>query len=340
MSDDPKPKGRAKESEPSPALVPGLGEIIGVAGGLPALEDRPVMVEPPGPEAVAPLPDLEKRLRSPRTLFSAALSVLTALMAVAAMVPLFSVLLMLAYRGGKRLSWALFTELPPAAGMVGGGIGNALVGTLIMVAIASLIAVPTGVLAAVYLAEFDPDTKFASAVRFAVKVLSGMPSVLAGLFVFAAVVVATRDYSAVAGGIALAILMLPTVLLTAEQAIKMVPQRMRDAAVGMGATQTQVVCRVVLPTAMPGILTGVMLAVARAAGETAPLLFTALFSDYWLTRNLMEPSASLAVLIFDFSSSPFPNQIEIAWAASLVLVVLVLVANVAAQLWTARSSKT
>jgi phosphate transport system permease protein len=171
-------------------------------------------------------------------------------------------------------------------------------------------------------------------------VLSGLPSVLAGLFAYAAVVLATGQYSAPAGGVALAILMLPTVLLTAEQAIKMVPHRMREAAIGIGATHTQVVWKVVLPTAMPGILTGVMLAVARAAGETAPLLFTALYSNFWLTSNLMEPTASLAVLIFNFSSSPFPNQIEIAWTASLVLVVLVLIANVAGQIWTARSIKT
>jgi phosphate transport system permease protein len=163
--------------------------------------------------------------------------------------------------------------------------------------------------------------------------------VLAGLFAYAGVVLLTGRYSAIAGGVALAILMLPTVLLTAEQAIKMVPQRMRDAAIGMGATPTQVTLHIVVPTALPGILTGVMLAVARAAGETAPLLFTALFSDYWLTRNLMEPTPSLAVLIFDFSSSPFPNQIQVAWAASLVLVVLVLIANIAAQIWTARTPK-
>jgi phosphate transport system permease protein len=119
----------------------------------------------------------------------------------------------------------------------------------------------------------------------------------------------------------------------------MVPQRMREAAIGMGATPTQVTLHVVLPTALPGILTGVMLAVARAAGETAPLLFTAMFSNYWLTRNVMEPTPSLAVLIFNFSSSPFRNQIEIAWSASLVLVFLVLIANIAAQIWTARSHK-
>jgi phosphate transport system permease protein len=127
---------------------------------------------------------------------------------------------------------------------------------------------------------------------------------------------------AFSSGVALSLLMLPTVILTAEEAIKMVPQRMREAAVGMGCTPTQMVLRVVLPTALPGILTGVMLAVARAAGVTAPLLLTALFSDYWLTRNPMEPIASLAVLIYDFSVSPFENQKQIAWAASLVLVFL------------------
>jgi phosphate transport system permease protein len=329
MTDPVNPSGRVD-------LQPGLGQMIGVAGGVAPAEPPAVPDVPPRPQ---PPPELERQLRKPRTLFSAAMSVLAGAMAVAAMVPLVSVLVMLVWRGGKRLSLSLFTDLPPAAGMSGGGIGNALVGTLLMIGIAAVISVPFGILAAVFLAEFGPASKTAAAVRFVAKVLSGLPSVLAGLFAYAAVVVVTGRYSAPAGGIALAILMLPTILLTAEQAIKMVPQRMREAAVGMGCTPTQVVWRVTLPTALPGILTGVMLAVARAAGETAPLLFTALFSDYWLTRNPMEPTSSLAVLIFDFSSSPFQNQIEIAWAASLVLVVLVLLANVAAQLWSAKSAR-
>jgi phosphate transport system permease protein len=238
---------------------------------------------------------------------------------------------MLIVRGGERLSIALFTELPPAAGMSGGGIGNAILGTLQIVAIATLISVPVGILAAVYLAEFGPQSKTAGAVRFVAKLLTGLPSILAGVFAYTAVVVLTGTFSAPAGGLALALLMLPTVLLTAEEALRMVPPRMREAALGMGATRTQLVWQVLLPTARPGILTGVMLAVARAAGETAPLLFTALFSDYWLTRNPMEPTPSLAVLIYEFSSSPFPNQIEIAWAASLVLVAIVLVANILGQ---------
>ena len=282
--------------------------------------------------------DLTWKLGHRRTLLSATLTGVAGVMTVAAMVPLLSVLAMLVFRGGRRLSLQLFTELPPAAGMEGGGIGNAVVGTLLMVAIAAALSVPFGVLAAIFLAEFGPDTRLAGAVRFVAKVLSGLPSVLAGLFAYAAVVVVTGTYSALAGGAALAVLMVPTVLLTAEQALKAVPRRMREAAVGMGCTPTQAVWHVVLPAALPGVLTGVMLAVARAAGETAPLLFTALFSDYWLTRNPMSPTPSLAVLIFDFSSSPFRNQVEVAWAASLVLVSLVLLTNVVARTWAARSA--
>jgi phosphate transport system permease protein len=282
------------------------------------------------------LPELERSLRHVRTLNSAIMSVLIGGMSLLAMVPLVSVLWMLLERGSERLGLDLFTELPPAAGMIGGGIGNAFLGTLEMVAIATLLSVPLGILAAVYLAEFGPDSKAASAVRFCAKLLTGLPSILAGVFAYGAVVLTTGTFSAPAGGVALALLMVPTVILTAEEAIRMVPARMREAAIGLGATQTQMVLLVTLPTAFPGILTGVMLAIARAAGETAPLLFTALFSDYWLTQNIMEPTPSLAVLIYDFSGSPFPNQIQIAWAASLVLVFLVLLLNVGSQILTRR----
>jgi phosphate transport system permease protein len=282
------------------------------------------------------LPHLERSLRQFRTLNSAIMSTVIGGMTVLAMVPLASVLWMLLRYGCERLGPALFTELPPAAGMEGGGIGNALLGTLVIVAIASLISVPFGILAAVFLSEFGPESRTAIAVRFCAKLLTGLPSILAGVFAYGLVVLTTGTFSAPAGGVALAVLMIPTVLLTAEEAIRMVPARMREAAIGMGATRTQMVLFVTLPTALPGILTGVMLAVARAAGETAPLLFTALFSDYWLTRNPMEPTPSLAVLIYDFSGSPFANQIEIAWAASLVLVFLVLLLNVGSQVLTRR----
>jgi phosphate transport system permease protein len=243
---------------------------------------------------------------------------------------------MLVVRGGSRLTWAALVELPPAGFEMGGGFGNALVGTVVVVGIAALISIPIGVLAAVFLAELGPDGRLAQAARFATKTLTGMPSILAGVFAYAVVVLLTGTYSAPAGGIALAVLMLPTVVLTAEEAIKAVPKITRDAAYGMGCTRSQVVWKVLLPTGMPGILTGVMLAVARAAGETAPLLFTALFSSYWLFEGgqprLMQPTATLAVLIYNFSGMPFENQIELAWAASLVLVVLVLVINVVSRL--------
>jgi phosphate transport system permease protein len=288
------------------------------------------------------LPRLEKSLRSPRTLFSYSMSILTGVMTLIAIVPLFSVLFMLAWRGGQRLSLTLFTDLPPAAGpptarMVG-GIGNAILGSALAVAIATVISVPVGVLAGVFVAEISPRGRTAALVRFAAKVLTGLPSILAGVFAFTIVVLTTGRFSPLAGGVALALLMIPTILLTAEEAIRMVPGRMREAAIGMGATQAQTILHVLLPTARPGILTGVLLAISRAAGETAPLLFTMTFSDYWLSHRFFEPTASLAVLIFNFSKSPFENQKEIAWAASLVLVFIVLALNLGGQALSRRFS--
>ena len=255
--------------------------------------------------------------------------------AIIAGIPLISVLYMLVVRGGARLGWEAVSSLPPAGFEMGGGFGNAIAGTVVMVGIGGLISIPIGVLAAVFLAELGPTRRLSQVARFATKTLTGIPSILAGVFAYAVVVLLTGTYSAPAGGLALAVLMLPTVILTAESAIKAVPKITRDAAYGMGCTRTQVVWKVLLPTAMPGILTGVMLAVARAAGETAPLLFTALFSSYWLFDSgakLMQPTASLAVLIYNFAGMPFDNQIELAWAASLVLVLIVLVLNVVSRL--------
>jgi phosphate transport system permease protein len=276
-------------------------------------------------------PSLQRKLEG-RALRSILLSALVWISALVASVPLFSVLYMLIVRGGSRLSLEVFTELPPAGFEMGGGFGNALVGTFFMVGIGAAIAIPVGIMAAVFLAELGPGSKLANTARFAAKTLTGLPSILAGVFAYAMVVLTTGTYSAPAGGVALAVLMLPIVVLTAEEAMKMVPKIMKDAAYGMGCTRSQVVWKVVLPTGMPAILTGVMLAVARAAGETAPLLFTALFSNYWIFHEghweVMNPTASLAVLIYNFSGMPFENQLELAWAASLVLVMIVLVVNV------------
>jgi phosphate transport system permease protein len=277
--------------------------------------------------------ELQKSLRRPRSLFSYMMNVLTATLTFVALVPLFSVVYMLVVAGMHAMNFAVFTSLPPGPNEAGGGFGNAILGTLLMVGIAAVISVPFGILAAVYLAEIGPDSKLAQFVRFGAKILSGFPSVLAGVVAYGAVVLLTGSASAWAGGIALSLLMLPTVILTAEDAIRMVPPKIREAAIGMGATSTQTIWHVMLPTALPGILTGVMLAVARAAGETAPLLFTAKFSGFWPIRDnsLSEPTASLAVLIYNFSHSASKNQREMAWAAALVLVFLVLTINLIGQ---------
>ena len=286
--------------------------------------------------------ELEKSLRRPRSLINFLLNSAVTLLTLSALIPLFSVVYMLLAKGSQRLNWTAFKSLPPAAGDDGGGFGNALAGTLMMVAIAALLSVPFGILTAVFLAEIGPKTKLAYVVRFGAKMLSGFPSVLAGVFAYGAVVLVTGHFSAYAGGVALALLMLPTVMLTAEDAIKMVPARLREAAIGMGATPTQTIWHVTLPTAIPGVLTGVMLAVARAAGETAPLLMTALSSSRWPIANgrlaLNQATASLAYLIYDFSASPYDNMQELAWAAALVLVLFVLTTNLIGQSLSRRQS--
>jgi phosphate transport system permease protein len=277
-----------------------------------------------------------RSLREPRTLANTGLTVLAVVLTLIAMFPLFSVLYMLLVKGAALLSPSLFSELTPGAGMDGGGIGNAVLGTLVVVLVSTVIALPLGFLSAVYLAEYGGDSTLATVVRFSGKVLTGLPSILAGVFAYATVVVTTGSFSALAGGCAMAILMVPTVMLTSESALRAVPSKMKMAAFGMGATRAQVVLRIVIPTATPGILTGVMLALARAMGETAPLLFTALFSDYWFEGKLTQPIASLSVLIYNFAGSPFEHQVALAWAASLVLVTIVLALNIAAQVATRR----
>ena len=278
------------------------------------------------------LPNLERQPMEPRALKSIILSAVTIVCAVTACIPLFSVLLMLLYRGGKRLTFELFYTLPPGAfdapGV--GGFGNAILGTAFMVGIAGLISIPFGILAAIFMAELGPHHKVTGIARFCAKTMTGLPSIIAGVFAYAIVVLTMGHYSSWAGGIALSLLMIPVVMLTAEEAIKMVPNPMREAAYGMGCTPAQSLTKVILPVALPGIITGVVLAVARAAGETAPLLFTALFSESWLAPN--DPTASLAVLIYNWSSSPYENLIELAWAASLILVVLVFVLNIVSRI--------
>jgi phosphate transport system permease protein len=277
---------------------------------------------------------LKRSPTSPRTLFSSVMTGIAFLCGALALIPLFAVLIYVLVNGASRLGPDLFTQLPPPPLVKGGGFGNAFVGTLITVGISAALSIPFGVLAAIFLAEFARDTPLADAIDFFTNVLSGVPSIVVGVFAYSLVVLATGTFSAVAGGVALAVLMLPTIVRTAAEALESVPNDFRQAAIGLGATQFQTVSRVVLPSAIPAIVTGVMLAVARAAGETAPVIFTALFSQYW-NRGIWEPTATLSVLVFNFAIVPYKNQQELAWAGSLVLVVLVLVTSILAR-WATR----
>ncbi|MBE9171598.1 phosphate ABC transporter permease PstA [Cyanobium sp. LEGE 06143] len=263
------------------------------------------------------------------------------LFAVTAVLPLFLVILYVLLQGGRLISFSMFTELPPAPGLDGGGIGNAILGTMLVTLIASLIAVPIGVGGGIYLTEYSQRGWFAKFVSFGNDVLAGVPSIICGVFVYG-IVVATRiffdqSYSAMAGGIALATLMLPTVIKTTDEGLKLVPQELRWGAYGVGASKFVTVMRITLPAAFTPIATGVVLGIARAAGETAPLIFTALFSPFW-PEGVFNPIATMSVLIFNFAIMPYEAQNELAWAASFVLVMMILVANLLAR-WIASFSR-
>jgi phosphate transport system permease protein len=204
-----------------------------------------------------------------------------------------------------------------------------------MVGMGAVLSVPFGILASIYLTEFS-STKTARWIRFATNVLSGVPSILVGVFIYGILVLTTQTFSAIAGGCALGVLMLPIIVRVADEALQLVPNAVRLGALAMGASRFQTVMRVILPTALPAIATGVTLAIARAAGETAPLIFTALFAQYW-SRSLWEPTASLSVLVYNFASVPYEGQQQLAWAASLILVLIVLLTSILARIATQRS---
>ncbi len=282
---------------------------------------------------------LDRSLR--RNRFNLVFTIIAAVFASIAVAPLFLVIIYVLYEGFQTLSPELFTQLPPPPGLEGGGIGNAIIGTIIVTLIAALIAIPVGVGGGVYLSEYSTGGWFAQFVRFGNDVLAGVPSIISGVFVYG-IVVATRiffeqSYSAMAGGIALAILMLPTVIKTTDEGLKLVPQEMRWGAIGVGASKFVTTTQVVLPAAFTPIATGVVLAIARAAGETAPLIFTALFSAFW-PDGIFNPIATMSVLIFNFAIMPYEAQNELAWGASFILVIMILAANLLAR-WLSNLSK-
>ena len=276
-----------------------------------------------------------------RNRFNRLCTTISGLFATTAVLPLVLVLLYVLIQGGRLITPSLFTQLPPAPGMEGGGIGNAMLGTLLVTLIASLLAIPIGVGGGIYLSEYDRHGWFSQVVRFSNDVLAGVPSIVSGVFVYG-LIVSTRiffgqSYSAMAGGIALAVLMLPTVIKTTDEGLKLVPQELRWGAFGVGASRFVTIMRVVLPAAFTPIATGVVLAIARAAGETAPLIFTALFSPFW-PEGIFNPIASMSVLIYNFAIMPYAPQNQLAWAASFVLVMMILAANLLAR-WISRLTR-
>ena len=281
---------------------------------------------------------ITKKLITTRSLFDVFWTATAFLCMLCTVVPLFAVLFFVGYSGVRRIDYPLFTQLSPPPGYSEGGIAHAILGTLLTVGIGSLIAIPIGIFAAIYLAEFSGNNKIAYWVRFTASVLSGVPSILIGVFIYG-LLIATKiiGFSAIAGGTALSVLILPTITKTTDEALQIVPQDLRWAALGIGAYNYQAVLGVILPAAAPTIVTGITLAIARAAGETAPLLFTALYSNFWasnLPEGLIEPIATLSVLIYNFSVVPFEPQKQLAWSASLILVFLVLITSIASRLAT------
>ena len=255
------------------------------------------------------------------------LTVIAGLFTLVTLIPLLAVLFYVGKQGIKRLNLDLFLELPPAAGMTGGGIANAILGTLLVVGIATVIATPIGILTGIYLSEFCQNKTLRRGLQILVNVLSGLPSILAGVFVYGLLVVnGVLGFSAIAGGIALSVLMLPLIIRTTENALDAVSSEVRLAGFSVGGNHFQVVKGVILPVALPGILTGVLLAVARSSGETAPLLFTALNSSFF-PQGLREPTPTLSVLIYNFATSPFPEQQSLAAAAALTLIFLVFITS-------------
>lgn len=284
------------------------------------------------------IPDLSYKSWRKRNISSRLLSFLAGVFACLAVLPLIAVLIYILIKGVASLNIDLFTQLPPPPGGSGGGLGNAILGSIVVTAIATMLAIPIGVGGGIYLAEYSTGKGFSQFIRFGTNVLAGVPSIIAGVFIYG-VIVSTRilfghTFSAIAGGAALSVLMLPTVVKTTDEGLKLVSNDLRRAAFGVGASHFVTVSQITLPKAFTPIATGVVLSIARAAGETAPLIFTALFSPFW-PNGIFEPIATLSVLIYNFSAQPYDVQNQLAWAASFILVVFILALNLLAR-WLGR----
>jgi phosphate transport system permease protein len=265
-----------------------------------------------------------------RKLYSRMFEILCGLAVVIALIPLAMILFYVIKEGATALNWDFFTKMPKPVGETGGGMANAIVGTLILISIAAVFAVPIGGICGIHLAEY-PSTKFSSVVRFAADGLNGVPSIVVGMFAYGLVVLPVKRFSALAGGVALGLLMVPIVVRTTEELLRLVPGGLREGALALGATRSRAVFSVIVPAALPGILTGILVALARVAGETAPLLFTALSNRFWST-SLTQPIASLTVQVYTYAQSPYDDWHRQAWAGAFLLVMMILSLSIAARL--------
>jgi phosphate transport system permease protein len=267
---------------------------------------------------------VERLLELRRSTMNHAVTVLAVVSTVLVLVPLVAIVGYLIYKGASSLNLAFFTHLPAPVGEKGGGMANAIMGSGVLLGLASLLGIPLGIGAGVYLAEYGHGTWMGSAVRFTADVLNGVPSIVMGIAAYALIVARQQHFSALAGGVALAIMMVPTVTRTTEEMLRTVPNPIREAALGLGIPKWRTVLSVSLRTASPGIITGCMLAFARVAGETAPLLFTAFGNQFW-SFNLSQPIAALPLQIYVYAISPYDDWHRLAWAGALVLVVMIMV---------------
>ncbi|HEV7923220.1 MAG TPA: phosphate ABC transporter permease PstA [Thermoanaerobaculia bacterium] len=257
-----------------------------------------------------------------RKLLSRVMETLCLVAVLLALLPLAFILFYVIREGAGALNLDFFTRIPKPVGEAGGGMANAIVGSLILIGLAALFAVPVGVICGVHLSEY-PTRKFSSYVRFAADVMNGVPSIVIGIFAYGIAVLPIKRFSAIAGGFALGLLMLPVVIRTTEELLRLVPSGLREGALALGATRSRAVFTVILPAALPGIVTGVLVALARVAGETAPLLFTAFNNRFWST-SLMQPIASLTVQVFTYAISPYDDWHRQAWAGAFLLVMIIL----------------
>ena len=248
--------------------------------------------------------------------------------------PMFFILFFITSKGIAVINWRFLTHLPKPVGEIGGGISNAIIGTLMLVSVATLFSVPLGVFAGIFLSE-NRRGRLASIVRLCVETLQGIPSIVIGIIAYVWLVVSMGSFSALSGGVALGLMMLPVIITAAEETLKLIPETLREASLALGVSAPRTILKVILPAGISGIMTGILLSIARVAGETAPLLFTA-FGSPFMNLNILKPMNSLPLMIFNYATSPYPEWHTLAWGASFVLIILVLGLNLFTKVVTKR----